>query len=526
MVAGLLLSLLAAAVAPAAPLGATTINWFSTPAFDGETVLASGGGPFTNASIVTLSAVDGKVHTVPALEAHAHGFAFKLPAGLNNSTKMSMYDISVDGGATAVLNAPETWWWQGDAGNTSTPGGWLRAFGRSMSAATGDSSRSSTERTEVDAALQQGDYAEARRLIDQLEAQPETAAVSVPSAKLRLTPVLDGRHTSAAAASVEASPVVIPAVAANSSVWEARFELPASLAPGRYTAEISSGLASPSQGTFFPMRMFSDGSNSAAVNHTLEVVTITKPHVWPTQVFTVDCEWEKPIFERPCGWVGARSSAQVDAALAQARAAGGGIVHLPRGQYYIDGPIIVPPNTRLRGEATDLVAVYFREQQPWEAPTPGYVHNNGSAAAWAVQDLSLYISSFYHSVIYVHPSSIAFALQRVRVRAAAYAMLDSRQCGTTCGGNSRGNNISCLLGDTCPNNKHRFANFSHMSAGEVVMLAGNVGYSITDCDLLGTAIIIHTGTHGASQGRPAQYGYIARNVLHNANAAHCECCWH
>ena len=65
-----------------------------------------------------------------------------------------------------------------------------------------------------------------------------------------------------------------------------------------------------------------------------------------------------------------------------------------------------------------------------------------------------------------------------------------------------------------------------MSAGEVVMLAGNVGYSITDCDLLGTAIIIHTGTHGASQGRPAQYGYIARNVLHNANAAHCECCWH
>ena len=26
------------------------------------------------------------------------------------------------------------------------------------------------------------------------------------------------------------------------------------------------------------------------------------------------------------------------------------------------------------------------------------------------------------------------------------------------------------------------------------MLAGNSGYQITDCDLLGTAIIIHTGT--------------------------------
>jgi hypothetical protein len=76
-------------------------------------------------------------------------------------------------------------------------------------------------------------------------------------------------------------------------------------------------------------------------------------------------------------------------------------------------------------------------------------------------------------------------------------------CGTTCGGSSRGNNISCL-DDTCPRNKHRFANFSHMSSGEVVMLAGNSGYEITDCDLLGTAIIIHTGTHGASSGSPGR----------------------
>ena len=52
------------------------------------------------------------------------------------------------------------------------------------------------------------------------------------------------------------------------------------------------------------------------------------------------------------------------------------------------------------------------------------------------------------------------------------------------------------------------------------MLAGNSGYRITDCDLLGTAIIIHTGTHGASSGSPARYGYIARNTLWNGNAAH------
>jgi hypothetical protein len=129
-----------------------------------------------------------------------------------------------------------------------------------------------------------------------------------------------------------------------------------------------------------------------------------------------------------------------------------------------DGPIIVPPNTRLRGEGQDLVAIYFREQQPWEAPLPGYIHANNSAAAWAVEDLAIYVSSFYHSVVHVGPTTVDFTLQRVRVRAAAYAMLDDRGCGTTCGSNSRGNNISCL-NDSCPNNKHRFANFSHMSSG-------------------------------------------------------------
>ena len=336
-------------------------------------------------------------------------------------------------------------------------------------------------------------------------------------------------------------------MAKNSSVFEARFELPSSLAPGEYTAELSNGLSSPSKGEWFPLDMFigCDGSTPSCGAGRLTTVTISKARVWPTQVFEVDCEWHKPIFERPCGWVGARDTGQLDAALAKAKAAGGGIVHLPRGQYYIDGPIVVPPNTVVRGEATDLVSIYFREQQPWEAPTPGYIHANNSAAAWAVEDLAVYVSSFYHSVFHVGPTTVDFALRRVRVRAAAYAMLDDRSCGTTCGSNSRGNNVSaetlcrpCVpapffcpktihfcpqiscLGNSCPNNKHRFANFSHMSSGEVVMLAGNSGYSITDCDLLGTAIIIHTGTHGASSGSPARYGYIARNVLWNANAAH------
>ena len=117
------------------------------------------------------------------------------------------------------------------------------------------------------------------------------------------------------------------------------------------------------------MDMFigSDSSYPVGLGHghgRLATVTISKARVWPTKVFTVDCEWHKPIFERPCGWVGARDTGQLDAALAQARAAGGGVVYLPRGQYYIDGPIIVPPNTRLRGAGQDLVAIYVSPRHP------------------------------------------------------------------------------------------------------------------------------------------------------------------
>ena len=99
-------------------------------------------------------------------------------------------------------------------------------------------------------------------------------------------------------------------------------------------------------------------------------VQIISPPQWDPKVFTVDCELSKPIFERPCGWVGARSSAQLDAAIAQADRNGGGVVFLPRGQYYIDGPIVVPAGVVIKGEGTQLVSLFFREDNPATAPKP------------------------------------------------------------------------------------------------------------------------------------------------------------
>lgn len=53
-----------------------------------------------------------------------------------------------------------------------------------------------------------------------------------------------------------------------------------------------------------------------------------------------------------------------------------------------------------------------------------------------------------------------------------------------------------------------------------MFLDGNTNYKIIDNDLLATGITIHTGNHGTNSGGPARYGYIARNMIWNANAAH------
>jgi len=235
------------------------------------------------------------------------------------------------------------------------------------------------------------------------------------------------------------------------------------------------------------------------------IVHVTPPRKWSDATFTVDCGWSLPLEQRSCGWAGARSSAAIDRALEAARAAGGGVVYLPRGQYFVDGPLIVPEGTRLRGEGAALVAVYFREDGLHTSPRHGYIHSNNSAAAWAVEDLTLYVTHHYVAVLYVHPATRDFTLQRVRVRAVAWAFLGDPVSGAT----GRGG---------------RSVDFSASDIGPVVYLDGCNNYRIFDNDLLGTSTLISTGGNqpGVAQlgGGHATNGIIARNTLWNANAAH------
>ena len=404
----------------------------------------------------------------------------------------------------------------------STPGGWLRVFGRSIGTPAAGHARAAVATLEaaIQAAIRTKDFPRAQLLMSNLE-QATASVDAAAGTTLRLKPEGSG------------APITLQAVAANTTEYHASFLVPASLPAGKYTAQISNGRSSHAKGEWVNLKMFAPAhapsvleKNGVDGDGIVRVVTVEAPRVWKDDVFTVDCEWTKPIFERPCGWVGARSSVQVDAALAKAKANGGGVVMLPRGQYYVDGPLIVPEGTRLVGEGEQLVSIFFREDNPDTAPKPGYIHANNSAAAWAVEDLSVYVTHYYYSVFYVEPTCKDWTLRNVRVRAVAWAMISDPVLGN----NGRGG---------------RLANFSRGQVGEVIYLDGNNNYKIEHNDLLATGIVIHTGGarplrnsrqsklrdlsrrcvrvragHGFNNGGSAKNGIVAHNKLYNANAAH------
>eukprot|EP00933_Yihiella_yeosuensis_P031758 TRINITY_DN25376_c0_g1_i1.p1 TRINITY_DN25376_c0_g1~~TRINITY_DN25376_c0_g1_i1.p1 ORF type:complete len:802 (-),score=122.38 TRINITY_DN25376_c0_g1_i1:24-2267(-) len=424
---------------------------------------------------------------VPAFDISSSSLKFKMPEDVGKAAESSVaYSMTVGDSQPFLINTPDVWWWQGDQGNVSTPGGWLRVFGRCIqSSASATALEASSERVvtlekHLLKATREASFEVAEQILAQLKAMKKSLNIAKP--QIRLTSENQSH-----------SPVILTAF--NFSEFDANFAIPATLEPGTFKAEISAGSTPDGQGPWFPLKMFATPSTPD-----LSKVTVRAPRSWKSDVFQVDCDWHKDVFSRPCGWVGARSSLQVDAALAKARANGGGIVYLPRGQYYVDGPLVIPDGVVLKGESTKLVSIYFKEDNPATSPHPGYIHANNSASAWAVTDLTVYVTHHYWSVFYVHPTCSDWTLQRVRVRAAAWAFLWDPQKGA----GSRG----------------RVANFTQEDIGEVIYLDGCSNFKIFDNDLLGTAIIIHSGLPKAGASGSASNGIVARNTIWNGNAGH------
>lgn len=115
------------------------ITWASDPVRPDETAMLLGEG-FGPASVVELTRLQ---ETPPAnagdswepvkpIQASETSLKFVIPKGW----PLGAYACRVRQGeglsAATVINAPDPWWWQGDGGETASPGGWLRVFGKSL----------------------------------------------------------------------------------------------------------------------------------------------------------------------------------------------------------------------------------------------------------------------------------------------------------------------------------------------------------------------------------------------------------
>ena len=127
-------------------MNATRIIWASDPVGPDETVLLVGGkfAPDTTVQVRRLSdesaAKPGKAApvapehwtTLRPLQTSDQSVKFVIPRDWK--TGVFACRVTTDGGVSnqVFINAPDIWWMQGDRGETASPGGWLRVFGKCL----------------------------------------------------------------------------------------------------------------------------------------------------------------------------------------------------------------------------------------------------------------------------------------------------------------------------------------------------------------------------------------------------------
>lgn len=540
------------------------ITHLSSPALPNETVLISG-GPFAPDCLVRIETTSQEYNfsvDIPAIEGQStiYGLAATIPENF----PLDIYAVSVGRCAGSsvfspkmLLNAPKPWWTQGDLGDKASLGGWIRVHGLALELGSQTdrfrehqlrlrTARNAvtqlrnkvggrptvlailhiiiiirpasifnaacliarewtaccfccthyTDLWQVDSgedddsplllAIQQ--FLDARSALQQLQ---KTLARSVT---LRLTPSGGGQP-------IDLAPV------ANFTTYGGIFKVPADLGAMYYNLSISNGFGgSPSSGgTFVALDTFVDPEHPHEVG-----IAVIRPPSWPPGVFVVTETSTPCILIKP----DCRTSDQaLQVALEAAHLAGGGTVFFPRGLYYFTSPIAVPTNTRLVGEETSLVSIFFSEYTQKNAPFALIFLNESHPdvqlpAAWGLSDLTIYVTAFHNSVLWVSNNTNGFTMRRVRARANAFMSLEDF------GSSTRG----------------RSANWTVLQNGHLIDLHAR-NFEIVDCDLLSTGHIINSQAFQCPRLLPgvcagAQFGFVARNIFWNGGGgSHYMCLW-
>ncbi len=398
---------------PMAACGEVVVTWASDPIRPDETVLLRGAGFGIQPAVSFARCPDGDPlsaaaaepvwTTLPALQASDDALKFTIPA----SEKPGVFRCRVvaEGVASAavILNQPQCWWLQGDAGSSATPGGWLRIFGKCLGTA---------------------------------------------PAHVRV--VLKDEKGLALALPVEAA-----------DDWSLRVRIPPEIPAGSYLIRLHNGQGGPF--AWSP----------------LVPATIAAAAPWPTTVYNIlessgpdavrDMRRTLVKYGKPV-----EHTAEVLAALAKAKAGGGGIVYLPAGRYHLNAPLALPPHTVLRGEGMGLVTLWWGSgtfnldgggdkglAKEAEAEPPGSMI---SGPSFAIEALSIYLPLAHRTGI---DGSGEVRLHQVRVRVDHLWALD---------GNKRPEGLVARLGRN---------------------------FEVSDCDIIAKGEAL----------APGEYGVIARNRI-------------
>jgi hypothetical protein len=434
----------AGAGAGAPPRTAAGIFWCSWAGVN-RTLTLGASGVSSTASVTVTALPSGQSATVaPGPDAQATTSALKVvvPPQLPHGA----YSVSVPGmAAPFVCGEPDIYWVQGSGGNHSVAGSWLRAFGRNLALPEPGSTLSERRRaiqagelsTELQRATQRGAWTEVARLAEAVSALAAESTAS-PNTTVTLCP--------GAAVEASAACTTLKADVDAVSQWSAKWWLPTTLKPGKYTVKVDNGFVSAPLDAFI----------SQSEPH-VSTVTVKSPGdlqvVWPARVFTVPA-MKGGLFEgtmnfsatttgpspnghgNDCNFGGYPYVCPRDAteavlsAIAAAGVAGGGVVQLPAGRWYLNSNLILPDKVVLKGAGMSQTGIFFAFQNATSAPAimigsncnavPSHGGPNATRkpdSRYGVEDLSIWIISSHNTIFSVPPCSSGVRVRRVRVRA-------------------------------------------------------------------------------------------------------------
>ena len=440
-------------------MGPMRVSYASSPALPGQTIMIQGQGLRNLTAQICTHGTGVNCVDADVLSSTEQSAKVLVPQTL----RLAQYWLrlcarsvgcTLPTSAATTINTPFISWLQGDQGNFTTSGGWLRLFGRSLA-------------FDSDRCVSDGPRPNLRAPIYDWE--PHSTGQAPP-----LSVGVGGKLVSNRLANDPEFELEL-VKATCYSLW---FRVPAAVPAGRFHLLLRNGLSTNWSGP-----VAEDGETVGSAE-----IEIKPVREWPQQKFIVaTCQGLQVSWPSWCGTSRDSANHNLTAALNAAAAGGGGVIWLQQGVYNINaslGTLYIPPNTELRGESAKLVSLLwppFLRQVEVDNLKCGFL----AGSDFKLTNLSIYAGpGKFCEVVHVMQNSTRAVLDGLHIRANPYAgLMDA-------GGDHWKNNVD---------EDGRFSYSTNVSLSGAVHIAGQ-NTLVQNCDIEGigsTTIMLGGGyVHG------------------------------